>query len=75
MSRYEKIRILDGLEVLFFEEGNPIVTEGEPGTNFYIIEDGSCSCFKNDAESGEDTFIRDLDTGDYFGEIALSKPG
>lgn len=41
LSRYEKIKLLDGIEVQYFEEGNIIVTEGDVGEYFYIIEDGT----------------------------------
>lgn len=41
MSRYEKIKLLDGLEVQYFEAEDVIVKEGETGEYFYIIEDGT----------------------------------
>lgn len=67
MSRYEKIKLLDGLEVQYFEENDVIVKEGDVGEYFYIIEDGTVSCIKE--ENSE--VIRDLEQGEYFGELAL----
>lgn len=67
MSRYEKIKLLDGLEVQYFEAGDIIVKEGEVGEYFYIIEDGTVECIK---EEGQEV-IRQLNPGDYFGELAL----
>lgn len=67
MSRYEKIKLLDGLQVQFFEANDVIVKEGEVGEYFYIIEDGNVECIKEENQQ----VIRDLSPGDYFGELAL----
>mmetsp|Transcript_31856 Transcript_31856/g.28207 ORF Transcript_31856/g.28207 Transcript_31856/m.28207 type:complete len:396 (+) Transcript_31856:5-1192(+) len=67
MSRYEKIKLLDGLQVQYFEGNDVIVQEGDVGEYFYIIEEGNVECIK---EEGKEV-IRELDPGDYFGELAL----
>ena len=67
MSRYEKIKLLDGLQVQYFEIDNVIVKEGDVGEYFYIIEEGDVECIK---EEGQEV-IRELHPGDYFGELAL----
>ena len=45
--------------------GDHVITEGESGTRFYIIEEGTASVFSGGMPVG------DLGPGDYFGEIAL----
>ena len=45
--------------------GAVVVTEGQPGQHFYVIESGHTEVTR----SGE--HIRDLSDGDWFGEIAL----
>ena len=67
MSRYEKIKLLDGLEVQYFEWDDVIVKEGETGEYFYIIEDGSVDWIKGEGNE----LIRTLSQGEYFGELAL----
>ena len=67
MGRYEKIKLLDGLQVQYFECKDVIVQEGDVGEYFYIIEEGEVECIK---EEGHE-IIRELHTGDYFGELAL----
>lgn len=67
MSRYEKIKLLDGLEVQYFEANDVIVKEGDVGEYFYVIEDGQVECIKEDGQE----VIRELNPGDYFGELAL----
>ncbi len=45
-----------------------VIREGEPGSDFYIIEEGSVAATKAGVE-GE--VSRRLTVGDYFGERAL----
>ena len=71
MDRYKKLKLLDGLEVQFFATGHVICKEDEIGEYFYIIEEGAVECSKKDGE-GNDQFVRKLEQGEYFGEIALT---
>jgi cAMP-dependent protein kinase regulator len=71
LDRYEKFKLLDGLEAMYFAKGQKIITEGDEGDYFYIIEEGKVECFKN--EGGNDLVVRSLDKGEHFGEIALIK--
>lgn len=70
MDRYKKLKLLDGLEVQYFSGSNVVVRENEKGEYFYIIENGQVKCTKT-GEDGTENFIRNLDAGDYFGEIAI----
>lgn len=72
ISRYEKLKLLDGLEVKRFEEGEVVLREGDAGDYFYIVESGTVHVSKLKGE--QQVPIRMLGTGDYFGEIALIKP-
>ena len=47
MDKYDKLRLIDGLEVKYYFKGNYIVREGEEGDSFYIIEEGAVECLKN----------------------------
>lgn len=71
LDRYEKLKLLDGLEVMYFARDQKIITEGEEGNYFFIIEEGEVECFKE--EGGKDLVVRQLGTGQHFGEIALIK--
>ncbi len=39
LEKYDKMKLIDGLEVKYYAKGQPIVVEGEEGNYFYIIED------------------------------------
>jgi CRP-like cAMP-binding protein len=47
------------------EPGEEVFHQGEHGDRFYVIEDGEAEVI------GDGRFIRTLETGDGFGEIAL----
>ena len=67
LKTYERAKIADALESVKFGAGEKIITEGEPGDNFYLLESGEAQAFK----SGMDNSVKDYKRGDYFGELAL----
>ncbi|SCV72152.1 BQ2448_4846 [Microbotryum intermedium] len=71
----ERAKIVDALEAKVYEEGEPVVVEGEVGKNFYIIESGKAEVTKRRKSPSSGTFNDDvlgtLSKGDYFGELAL----
>lgn len=38
MNRYEKLRLLDGVDVQTVKTGDYVVKEGEAGNTFFIVE-------------------------------------
>lgn len=67
LKTYERSKVADALETVKYSAGQNIITEGEPGNNFYMLETGSAQAYK----SGIDHAVRDYKRGDYFGELAL----
>lgn len=65
IESYERVKIADGLESSAYEDGENIITQGEVGERFYLIEKGTCTIVVDDHEVGS------LKKGDYFGELAL----
>ena len=57
----------DCLKTAVFPPGHVIIKQGDPGNEFYIIEEGEVVCTKE----GVDQPLCKLKVGDYFGEIAL----
>lgn len=62
---YERSQLADALKVENFKDRDKIITEGEPGDKFYIIEDGKAIATKGGTE------VMSYSSGDYFGELAL----
>lgn len=67
LGAYERSQIADALKVENFMKGNTIVTEGEPGDKFYIVEEGNLYAMK------QGNRVMDYKPASYFGELALLK--
>lgn len=48
-----------------------VIKEGEKTTEFYIIAKGECECYVKDEITKLEVFVRTLEPGQHFGEIAL----
>lgn len=70
LNHFELAQLADVMQNECFDEGEDIVVQGEEGDRFFILEDGTASCFIT-GDKGEIEVKQYLDVGDYFGEIAL----
>lgn len=70
LNEGERVRLVDGLSVHAFEDNEFIITQGEPGEDFYIIKQGTCKVTQTKS-LGRETEITRLSAGEYFGEMAL----
>lgn len=68
LTSYERSKIADALETMKYPAGSTIIKEGEPGTNFFILEAGEAEVYKN---ANGDKPVAKYKKGDYFGELAL----
>lgn len=46
LAPFERFKIAEAMEVRTYEDGELIIAEGDPGTEFFIIQQGACHCFK-----------------------------
>eukprot|EP00931_Biecheleriopsis_adriatica_P121585 TRINITY_DN9664_c0_g2_i1.p1 TRINITY_DN9664_c0_g2~~TRINITY_DN9664_c0_g2_i1.p1 ORF type:complete len:403 (+),score=130.72 TRINITY_DN9664_c0_g2_i1:145-1353(+) len=65
MDAYERSQLADALQVEQFSAGVDVMTQGEVGQKFYILEEGNAVAKKNGTE------VMQYGAGDYFGELAL----
>ncbi|CAG9333323.1 PKG_5 [Blepharisma stoltei] len=65
LTNAQKEALLAVLKSQSYFPGQKIVTEGEPGDLFYIIKEGTVSCYV------QGKIVRQLGKGDFFGEQAL----
>merc|ERR1712060_407922 len=70
LTKYELARLSDMLQSEIFDTDEAIITQGEEGNYFYILEDGEAKAFIG-GERGEIEVKHYQNPGDYFGEIAL----
>ena len=68
LTPYERSKIADALETQRFPPHSTIISEGDPGEAFYLLESGSAEVYKKVSGSKPITKYK---KGDYFGELAL----
>jgi len=44
LDQNEKLKLIDGLKVVYFEAGEFVFHEGDNGDNFFIVEEGRVEC-------------------------------
>ena len=59
--------VADSMELRRFQAGDPIIRQGEPGTEFFVIAQGKVEIVIDGST------VNSLESGDYFGEVALIK--
>lgn len=64
-------KIIMGLEVVNFKKDDVIIAQGSEGDYYYLIKDGQCLCTRKVSPNAKSIKIRELATGDTFGEDAL----
>ncbi|KAI9281849.1 cyclic nucleotide-binding-like protein [Sporodiniella umbellata] len=71
LEPYERHKIADALESIYFEDGEQVVKQGDVGEQFYIIESGKAIVLKTNVSYGTTNQVNILERGSYFGELAL----
>jgi len=64
------VKLSDLLETKSYDTGEVVISQGEVGDRFYILEEGECAAFIS-GPSGEKQVKTYVTQGDYFGELAL----
>jgi cyclic nucleotide-binding protein len=70
LSVDELMAVMRGLNLLTFEAGDILVTEGAPGDSMFILTDGIVKAFVRNPK-GHYMKVKDLMEGDFFGEISV----
>jgi CRP-like cAMP-binding protein len=66
LEPYERHKIADALESVYFNDGEHVILQGDVGDQFYIIESGSAVFYKVDA-NGDQQEVNQFERGAYFG--------
>ncbi|KAI8332812.1 cyclic nucleotide-binding-like protein [Chlamydoabsidia padenii] len=70
LKSYERHKIADALESVYFDDGDLVIKQGDVGDQFYIIESGNAVFYKLD-QDGVQQEVNQAGRGAYFGELAL----
>ncbi|GAX76576.1 hypothetical protein CEUSTIGMA_g4022.t1 [Chlamydomonas eustigma] len=67
LSRDERMRLVDAIEEVVYQQGQKVITEGDNGDLFYIIKEGEALVFQGQGQRK----VNHLFKADFFGERAL----
>lgn len=71
LSKFHVSQIAAAMEKALYKDNELVVVEGESGSMFYVIEEGTISVQQQ--KGSEQIEVAKLTTGDFFGERALIK--
>eukprot|EP00341_Mesodinium_pulex_P006821 CAMPEP_0116891740 /NCGR_PEP_ID=MMETSP0467-20121206/2078_1 /TAXON_ID=283647 /ORGANISM="Mesodinium pulex, Strain SPMC105" /LENGTH=415 /DNA_ID=CAMNT_0004560401 /DNA_START=37 /DNA_END=1284 /DNA_ORIENTATION=- len=69
-TEMEIMTLADSMAEEKYSDGGVICNQGDSGDFFYIVKEGTAVCTQKDS-SGSDREVARLQSGNYFGEIAL----
>ena len=59
------------LEPVAYEKGDSVIKQGDPGDNYYIIQEGTCEVTRVPGEGKKPVKLGEMGVGDSFGEESL----
>lgn len=64
--------IINAMDVKQVKANEQVIKQGDDGFELYVVGNGTLKCTKRFPETPEvDTFLKNYETGEYFGELAL----
>jgi len=66
----ELVALIHGLQLITFDPGDIMITEGEPGDSLFILSTGRAKAFVRNP-AGRHVQVREMDEGSFFGEISV----
>jgi tetratricopeptide (TPR) repeat protein len=66
----ELVALMERLDLVFFEPGDIIIAEGEPGDSLFVLTTGALKAFVRNP-AGRQVLVRELAEGSFFGEISI----
>lgn len=65
----ERDIVVQAMEERIVTPGTEVIMQGVDGTELFVVDSGTLSCYK--VIAGERKFLKNYNTGDSFGELAL----
>lgn len=68
----DRAAILGAIVPVSKKAGDVVITQGDDGDNFYLLEEGTLNCTKKfNPSDDKETFLKEYQPGESFGELAL----
>lgn len=71
LSTEDKKMVVDAMEKREFNEGDNVIKQGDEGSELFLVDTGTLSCYKKFNPDEDDKFLKDYHEGEIFGELAL----
>jgi len=72
LDEKEKEIVINAMEEKAYKEGDVVIKQGDDGDVLYVVDTGNLKCSrKMNPTDEEDTFLRNYEPGEAFGELAL----
>jgi cAMP-dependent protein kinase regulator len=63
--------VIDAMEEKIFGAGQQVITQGDDGSELYVIFQGQLDCTKVFSGQSEETLLKKYEAGEVFGELCL----
>lgn len=63
--------IVNAMEIRHFKAGDAVIRQNEDGNELYVVGSGQLRCTRRSAGAAEETFLKNYEPGECFGELAL----
>jgi cAMP-dependent protein kinase regulator len=67
----EKEVVVKAMEERHVAPGQNVITQGEDGSELFVVDSGELACTKIFEKGGQPRFLKDYHSGESFGELAL----
>lgn len=72
LESYDLMQLADALQPVSFQKGERLISQGDVGNTFFIVEEGELQALKS-VDGAAEQEVMTYKKGDYFGELALIK--
>ena len=71
LEKEQKEFVARAMFVMEFKSGDTIISQGEDGDNFYVIDRGKVECYKYSDSPDDEALVHTYSPGGAFGELAI----
>lgn len=71
LEKEQKEFVARAMFVMEFKSGDTIISQGDDGDNFYVIDRGNVECYKYSDSPDDEALVHTYSPGGAFGELAI----
>lgn len=63
--------VISAMEIKTYKDKDVVIKQGDDGEELFIVQEGNLTCSKLFEGKTEETFLKEYQPGEVFGELAL----